>query len=205
MEIDTSNMCSHLKRKFFEADGSYHKIWLALQTDNELTAIVRSRQLHIYRNGKKVLILAGKAAPKVLMEDRLATLIGSRTKRDISLDDVIPQDVLCSQELRAFFMEHIGKGFHFKAEFQDWLHNNAGKTYKEAVAAYHSIEHPKEIKPQFEYNQYIRDFFADNKGATLKDAIRCWHWKKLQPGSHRYEKSDIEESIDCFIRDLSSL
>ena len=138
MEIDTSNMCSHLKRKFFEADGSYHKLWLALQTDNELTAIVRSRQLHIYRNGKKVLILAGKAAPKVLMEDRLATLIGSRTKRDISLDDVIPQDVLCSQELRAFFVEHIGKGFHFKAEFQDWLHNNAAKTYKEAVAAYHS-------------------------------------------------------------------
>ena len=138
MEIDTSNMCSHLKRKFFEAAGSYHKIWLALQTDNELTTIVRSCQLHIYRNGNKVLILAGKAAPKVLMEDRLATLIGSRTKRDISLDDVIPQDVLCSQELRAFFVEHIGMGFHFKAEFQDWLHNNAAKTYKEAVAAYHS-------------------------------------------------------------------
>ena len=36
-----------------------------------MTAIVRSRQLHIYRNGKKVLILAGKAAPKVLMEDRI--------------------------------------------------------------------------------------------------------------------------------------
>ncbi len=29
--------------------------------------------------------------------------------------------------------------------------------------------------------------------------------KKLQPGSHRYEKSDFEEAIDCFIRDLSSL
>ena len=148
----------------------------------------------VYRNGKKVLILAGKAAPKVLIEDRLADLIGAQTKQGISLDDVIPQNVVCSQELRAFFVEHIGKGFHFKAEFQDWLHNNAGKTYKEAVAAYHSIEHPKEIKPQFEYNQYIRDFFADNKGATLKDAIRCWHWKRLQPGSHRYEKSDPAEA-----------
>lgn len=50
------------------------KIWLALQTDNELTAIVRSRQLHIYRNGKKVLILAGKAAPKVLREDKITEL-----------------------------------------------------------------------------------------------------------------------------------
>ena len=74
MEIDTGNMCSHLKRKLFEEDGPYHKRWLALQTDNELTAIVRSRQLHIYRNGKKVLILAGKAAPKILREDRITEL-----------------------------------------------------------------------------------------------------------------------------------
>ena len=74
MEIDTSNMCSHLKRKLFEEDGQYHKIWLALQADSELTAIVRSRQLHIYRNGKKVLILAGKAAPKVLREDKIPEL-----------------------------------------------------------------------------------------------------------------------------------
>ena len=43
MEVDTSNMCSHLKRKLFEADGPYHKILLSLQADNELTAIVRSR------------------------------------------------------------------------------------------------------------------------------------------------------------------
>ena len=42
---------------------------------------------------------------------------------------------MCSQELRAFFVEHIGKGFHLKAEFQAWLHNNAGKTFREAVGA----------------------------------------------------------------------
>lgn len=59
------------RRKLFEEDGPYHKIWLALQEDDELTAVVRSRQLHIYRNGKKVLILAGMAAPKVLKEDRI--------------------------------------------------------------------------------------------------------------------------------------
>lgn len=75
MEIDTTNMCSHLKRKLFEEDGPYHKIWLTLREDNELTAVIRSRQLHIYRNGKKVLILAGKAAPKVLREDRINELL----------------------------------------------------------------------------------------------------------------------------------
>lgn len=36
-----------------------------------MTAVVRSRQLHIYRNGKKVLVLAGKSAPKIIKDDNL--------------------------------------------------------------------------------------------------------------------------------------
>lgn len=75
MTIDTTNMCSHLKKKLFEEDGIYHNLWKAIQEDEEVTAVVRSRQLHIYRNGKKVLILAGKAAPKVIREDKLCEMI----------------------------------------------------------------------------------------------------------------------------------
>ena len=75
MTIDTTNMCSHLQKKLFEEDGIYHHLWLAMQDDPELTAVVRSRQLHIYRNGKKVLVLAGKAAPKVIREDKLYELL----------------------------------------------------------------------------------------------------------------------------------
>ena len=75
MTIDTTNMCSHLQKKLFEEDGIYHHLWLAMQDDPELTAVVRSRQLHIYRNGKKVLVLAGKAAPKVIREDKLCEMI----------------------------------------------------------------------------------------------------------------------------------
>ena len=75
MNIDTTNMCSHLQKKLFEKDGIYHSIWLAIQGDSELTAVVRSRQLHIYRNGKKVLVLAGKAAPKIIREDRICEMI----------------------------------------------------------------------------------------------------------------------------------
>ena len=73
--IDTSQMCSHLRRKLFEPEGIYHNIWQAILRDDELTAVVRSRQLHIYRNGKKVLILAGKSAPKIIREDRLGELL----------------------------------------------------------------------------------------------------------------------------------
>ena len=68
-------MCSHLQRKLFEKEGQYHSIWIAMQDDPELTAVVRSRQLHIYRNGKKVLILAGKSAPKIIREDPICELL----------------------------------------------------------------------------------------------------------------------------------
>ena len=75
LTIDTTNMCSHLQRKLFEEDGIYHHLWIAMQDDPELTAVVRSRQLHIYRNGKKVLVLAGKATPKVIREDKLSEIL----------------------------------------------------------------------------------------------------------------------------------
>jgi len=73
--IDTTNMCSHLQKKLFEEDGEYHLLWMALQDDKDLTAVVRSRQLHIYRNGKKVLVLAGKSAPKIIREDPVCEMI----------------------------------------------------------------------------------------------------------------------------------
>ena len=74
-KIDTTNICSHLQRKLFDADGAYRTIREQIERDEELTAIVRSRQLHIYRNGKKILVLAGKSAPKIIREDKLNELI----------------------------------------------------------------------------------------------------------------------------------
>lgn len=75
INLDITNMCSHLQKKLFEEDGAYHNLWQAIQKDEELTAVVRSRQLHIYRNGKKILVLAGKAQPKVIREDKLNELL----------------------------------------------------------------------------------------------------------------------------------
>ena len=80
MTLDTTNMCSHLQKKLFDEDGEYHHLWLAMQDDPELTAVVRSRQLHIYRNGKKVLALAGKSAPKVLRDDSICEMISNNAK-----------------------------------------------------------------------------------------------------------------------------
>ena len=75
MTLDTANMCSHLQKKLFDEDGEYHRLWMAMQNDEELTAVVHSRQLHIYRNGKKVLVLAGKSAPKIIREDPICGMI----------------------------------------------------------------------------------------------------------------------------------
>jgi len=80
IELDTTNMCSHLQKKLFNEEGVYYPIWQAMQNDDEITAVIRSRQLHIYRNGKKVLVLLGKAAPKIIRED--------------SLNELLPKDLL---------------------------------------------------------------------------------------------------------------
>ncbi|MBQ6725931.1 MAG: hypothetical protein IJQ89_05065 [Bacteroidales bacterium] len=75
LTLDTTEMCSHLRKKLFDNDGIYHPIWTAMQDDPELTAVVRSRQLHIYRNGKKILVLAGKSAPKIIREDKICEIL----------------------------------------------------------------------------------------------------------------------------------
>ena len=73
--IETTNMCSHLQRKLFAPDGEYRAIREQIESDPTLTAVVRSRLLHIYRDGKKILVLAGKSAPKIIREDKLTELL----------------------------------------------------------------------------------------------------------------------------------
>jgi hypothetical protein len=54
----------------------------------------------------------------------------------VSLDDAIEPGIVCSQDLRAFFEQYLGKKFRFKVEFQNWLRENAGLTFRDAVEAY---------------------------------------------------------------------
>ena len=60
----------------------------------------------------------------------------------VSLDEVIEPELICSQDLRAFFEKHLGKEFRFKVEFQDWLHRNPGLTFRDAVEAYPLLARP---------------------------------------------------------------
>lgn len=117
-------------------------------------------------------------------------------KTNISENTKIESDFTCSEKHRAFFKEHIGNSFSFNVPFQNWLKNNAGKTYHDAILAYYQILEEKKkgktvIDKQFEYNKYTRDFFEDNKGKSLEDAIKCWKYKKQLKGHNCYEKSDL--------------
>lgn len=116
---------------------------------------------------------------------------------EITEETVIESDIVCSEKHRAFFLDKIGKSFSFNVMFQKWLKSNAGKTYKDALEAYHQILEEKKkgktkIDKQFEYNAYIRDFFAENKDKNLEDAIKCWKYKKSLPGHNKYEQEDLE-------------
>ena len=120
---------------------------------------------------------------------------------EITRESIIEDGFVCTEKHRAFFRKEIGNSFSFNVQFQQWLKSNAGKTYGDAIAAYHGILEAKKdakgpIGKQFEYNTYIRDFFADNPGKTLEDAIRCWKYKKSLKGHHQYERSDLAATED---------
>lgn len=117
-----------------------------------------------------------------------------QTVGTITPEDVIEENIVCSERHRAFFRDHIGSRFTFNVEFQKWLKLHAGSSYADAIEVWYALKADKRKKPidsQFEYNRYIRDFFAANPGMTLQDAIRCWKYKKMQAGQHCYEEADL--------------
>ncbi|MEW9108469.1 MAG: DUF6434 domain-containing protein [Cytobacillus gottheilii] len=116
-------------------------------------------------------------------------------KGDLSLDTVITENHRCSQDVRAFFKSVIAN-FHFSTYIQNYFKSNIGKTYRDALAAWHEEEkrkkdpsYKKAIAPQFEYNQFIQDYFSDsrNKGRSRNEAIEAWNEIKRRPGSNKYE------------------
>jgi hypothetical protein len=110
---------------------------------------------------------------------------------------IIPKNYRNDEMHRSFFKQQIGERFKFNVAFMNWMKENHGKKYSEAIQVWLLIEEDKrkgkkiEILPQFEYNQYTRDFYSNNPGKTKKDLIACWNYKKSLPGSHKYEDSDL--------------
>lgn len=142
-------------------------------------ALLNERVEHYLRTGKS---LANKTSGKKKLRNE-----------ELSQDSLIEENIIFSEVHRAFFKQELGASFVFKVAFQNWLKENAGKSYREAIEIYPKIalKKPDKIDLQFEYNTYIRDFFADNQGRSLPDAIECWKYKKSLSGSNKYQASDL--------------
>ena len=77
-----------------------------------------------------------RQVPLSLDEVIAPDLVCSQDLRAFFQQHLGPDFRFCSQDLRAFFQQHLGPDFRFKVEFQDWLHRNPGLTYRDAVEAY---------------------------------------------------------------------
>ena len=99
-------------------------------------------------------------------------------------ETVIGPGWTCSQALRAFFEQELGRSFHFDATLRDFIHHGQGKTLQEAIRAWENAQtNPveKDIAPQFEYNRHIRAYLKAHPGAGLREAIAAWKEYKQHP------------------------
>ncbi len=120
-------------------------------------------------------------------------------KEVLTLDTIITDNYKNAENVRAFFVTQLGKGFKFNVQFMNWMKANVGATLADAVKAWQDIQTanknntaPKDIAPQFEYNTYIRDFLADNPTLSRAEAIAFWKIKRSMRGDNIYKKSDLK-------------
>ncbi len=118
---------------------------------------------------------------------------GHASQENLSVHTIITEAYRSDQAHRAFFQSMIGPQFHFTVHFMNFMKENSGKTYQDAIDEWYRERERKKgltsrspIAPQFEYNQYIRAYFEHNPGRTLQDAIASWHSKKKKRGSTTY-------------------
>jgi hypothetical protein len=133
----------------------------------------------------------------ILTEKKPQTKPKPATNVKLTLTSTIPVGYKNDERQRQFFISIIGPHFKFNVSFMNWMKQNAGKTYQDAVDEWNRIWEEKKsgnktaISPQFEYNQYTRDFFKANPNRSRDEAITCWKYKKSLQGHNKYEDSDL--------------
>jgi hypothetical protein len=156
---------------------------------NELAAFCRSCGLPA--NGPKQMLTQRIAkyletGLKTIERDSVPGKSASRSRMPLifTRSTIIGPGWRCSQALRTFFEQEIGRSFHFNATMRDFIHNGQGKTLQEAILAWEAAQRSpgkKQIAPQFEYNQHVRDYLEANPGAGLQAAIHAWNERKQSP------------------------
>ena len=98
-----------------------------------------------------------------------------------TLETTIGQGWRCGPALGALFRQTLGNSFHFNAEMRDFIHQQAGRTLRDAALCYQqsvrSGRRTSAIPEQLEYNRHFREYFRENPGASREAAIAAW-WVK---------------------------
>jgi hypothetical protein len=105
----------------------------------------------------------------------------------LSPDTVIPAGQRCNQDLRRFFADHIGPGFHFDASMREFITHGEGQTLGDAIQHWHRTRsRPRaDIAPQFELNRFVRDWHAGHPGGSRSEALRAWKQYRSLPVDSR--------------------
>lgn len=132
-------------------------------------------------------------------ETDAARRVNQAASEDFSMETRAPRGFRCTQEVRAFFVTHLGKGFHFTVPLQTFIKDHPGVTFREIArewerqqAAKKAGEWKPDISPQFEFNQFTRDFFADprNEGKTRQACLEAWKRTRERRGAKKYRPEE---------------
>ena len=165
------------------------------------------QQLDLPRAGSKAQLrarisdhLAGRTASTCKQKPSRNRAVNWSTA-ELSLNTVITPDITFGRNVRGFFKGQIGSSFVCNGDFMDWVKANSGKTLRDAVDAWHSLEHRKAdpafrrtIAPHNNYLQYLRDFQEAFPSRPIEEAKQCWDQKKVRPATDGYvvfEAADV--------------
>ncbi len=105
-----------------------------------------------------------------------------------------------SQNMRQFMKAHAGEHFKFSNEFMEWMRGNEGKTLKDAIKFWRSLDQKKRQEgyrekplPQNQYNAFTRALSEVRPGISAKEMRRLWAIKRSKPGPHIYQPGDEDQ------------
>ena len=153
---------------------------------------LRDRIMYALDNNGAVLPIIKKSKPQSKF---------NWSKEELSLTTIITDNVSFGPNFRKFMKSEIGNKFTCHSDFMDWVKANSGKTLKDAILKWETLEKRKN-DPNFQrkiashnmLSQYVRDFLKNNEEKNLKDALTVWKVKRKMPmkdGFVRYEANDL--------------
>ena len=92
-----------------------------------------------------------------------------------------------TQQLRAFFVEHIGPRFHFDIHMRTYLASENSKTLAQAIDHWHATRKASkpETLPQLEFVRFTKQWHLDHPASTAAECRAAWQKYKALPINKR--------------------